>query len=185
MAASSVAPKRGTLGFRDLNPTSRLHDGHKYSHNGAWPSPASYAPADSGPKQGSSPLLAAPWKVPISREKGAGVHDARPLGAGMDSSGFFSQRHEVLPQRGHGLRRNTQPITVFFALARSTATTGAWPSPASCAAADSSPCKRSWPLARPPGKARLAGEKPARVMMRALWGQQWTRLLVSGSGPVC
>jgi hypothetical protein len=34
-----------------------------------------------------------------------GVRDSRPLGAGMDSSPYFSQTREVLPQRGHHLRR--------------------------------------------------------------------------------
>jgi hypothetical protein len=50
----------------------------------------------------------------------------------------------------------------LFAHLRSTATTGASPSLASCAAADSGVQERDHgSLARPPEKARLAGERPA------------------------
>jgi hypothetical protein len=81
------------------------------------------------PHRGPLPL---PPKGAICRAKDCGVHDARPLGAGMDSS---ASGHESTP------------------------TTGAWPSPASCAAADSGVHDGDHgPLAAPLESAVLQGK---------------------------
>lgn len=51
-----------------------------------------------------SPSLS-PKKVGICRQMTARDSDSRPLGAAMGSSAFFLRPREVLPQRGHGVRR--------------------------------------------------------------------------------
>jgi hypothetical protein len=82
----------------------------------------------------------------------ARVHDSRRLGAAIPSSGFFAD-------------------------ARSTATTGAWPSPTSTAVAGSGSKKAIIaPSGGPLKMAVLQGKKPAGSEVQTLWGQQWTRL---------
>ena len=58
-----------------------------------------------------------------------------------------------------------------------TATTGAWPSPTSTAAAGSGSKKViGGPFRRPPENGCFAREMPQGAGVHALWGQRWTRL---------
>jgi hypothetical protein len=135
-----------------------LHGRNRYCHEGHRLRPlAARAAADSGVQRRRSwPPRAAPRKRAISRGKGCGVHDARPLGSGMDSFAFF-----------------------FGLAGTSTGTTGARPSPTSTGIG-------CWPWVQhgdhgapsggPLKTTQLAGEKGAGSGVRALWGQQWTRL---------
>src|SRR5215208_3498506 len=78
------------------------------------------------------------------------------------------------------------PLWLWLTPARSTAATGAWPSPTTTTSAclgvhdgDHGRFRRS------SENCRFAGEKAAGSGVRALWGQQWTRLpfflLIPGS----
>jgi hypothetical protein len=129
-----------------------FHGGHKLL-----PQRGPRLPITASGCQGSDKAMMAPPHGPqkrlLCRESLPGVRDSRPLGAGMDSSACLA--------------------------GTSTGTTGARPSPTSTGIG-------CWPWVQhgdhgapsggPLKTTQLAGEKGAGSGVRALWGQQWTRL---------
>jgi hypothetical protein len=95
--------------------------------------------------------------------KSSGVRDPRPLGAGMGSSAFFSQTHEVLPRRGHGLR---------IPLRRRLPDRGR--------VVTRQPGVHEQHHGPSRGRLKTEGlqEKGLGFGIRPLWGPEWTRLLL-------
>jgi hypothetical protein len=100
------------------------------------------------PRQGSKEAIiapgAAPGKVPISREKPAGVNDARPLGAVMDSSAFACSSDNYCHN-------------------------GRWPSPPSPTVASSGSKNVMMAPAYGPQKSLFCRGKSGRSAIRVLW----------------
>jgi hypothetical protein len=92
--------------------------------------------------EGSAIGILAPFRGPLEavllQGKRLGVHDSRPLGSGMDTSAYIAD-------------------------ARSTARTGASPSPPSTAARRQGSKNARWPPRATPQKAAVSRENPAGV----------------------
>jgi hypothetical protein len=93
---------RGSVPFGGRNGLVCLSRGEKYCHNGGM----AFAPEQAAAGSGSMMAVMAPARGPQEaiylQGKRLGVHDTRPLGAGMASPAFclLCLTREVLPQRG-------------------------------------------------------------------------------------
>ena len=123
----------------------------KYCHNGGKPFASSLTAASSGSKMGIMAPSGGPLKLPVCRGKATG-----------------SAVQALWGQQWTRLASSSQ---------RSTATTGAWPSPAHHGVGLArGPRWRSCPFRRSPETAGVQGKSRESAGSVPLWGHQWTRL---------
>jgi len=135
--------------------------------------------------------LCGPRKSSISREKGSGVQNSRPLGSGMVSSayGIFCSREKYCQKGGMASSLARQPLSSLAEPQRRAGERGPrWRSWPPSRDPSETPVCREKPVGSPsadPRNSRFAGESPWGSAIHALWGPEWSRLAFHDGHKYC